>query len=141
MQLTLHTDIGLRVLIYMGGQSNDIKSTVAGLAELFNVSKNHMVKIVNELGKAGYLKTVRGKGGGIYLAKKPQDINIAAVVKNLEKITEVVDCKKNNCPFLGNCKLKLLLNQATEAFFEHLEQCSLVDVMADQATLDRLQIK
>ncbi len=138
MQLTVHTDISLRVLMYMGGKAKDSRLTIARLAEVFQVPKNHMIKIVNKLGKKGYLSNVRGKGGGVYLGKPPQEINISEVIRYMESNIEIVDCQKNACPFIGHCKLKCILNQATHLFFEHISQYTLADILVDQNVLDQL---
>jgi len=135
MQLTLYTDISLRVLLHFASSTPPQTLTIGALAELFAVSKNHMVKIVNKLGKAGYLHNVRGKGGGISLDRDPKDINIADVIYLMENSTEVVDCEKNRCHFIGHCKLKQVLNQATDAFFSHLNQHTLADLVIDQTQL------
>ncbi len=131
MQLTLQTDISLRILILMGGQGLDRRYTITELADFFHVSRNHMVKIVNKLGKESYLLNVRGKGGGIYLAKKPKDINIAEVIRTMENNTEIIDCQKHQCIFTGNCKLKGIINQASVLFFEHISQYTLADILID----------
>jgi len=94
-----------------------------------------MIKIISKLGKKGYLTNVRGKGGGVYLGKAPQEINISEVIRYMENKTEVVDCEKNACPFVGHCKLKCILNQATDLFFGHIAQYTLADILVDQNVL------
>ncbi|MDQ7016337.1 MAG: Rrf2 family transcriptional regulator [Gammaproteobacteria bacterium] len=136
MQLTLYTDISLRVLLHLAKEQSDIPFTIGYLAELFAVSRNHMVKIVNKLGKGGYLNNVRGKGGGIYLGRPAEEINIAEVVLLMENNTEVVNCEKNRCHFIGNCKLKTILNQATDAFFSHLRQHTLADLISNETNVN-----
>ena len=140
MQLTLYTDISLRVLLFLASQDRSVKYTIANLSEIINTPKNHLVKIVNQLGKNGYLLTVRGKGGGIYLGMDARDINIAEVIKAMEKNTEIVDCNKNTCPMIGACKLKGILNQATQSFFDSIGQYSLVDVIMEPKVLERMSI-
>ncbi len=135
MQLTLYTDISLRVLLHFASTTPSQSLTIGTLADEFSVSKHHMVKIVNQLGKAGYLHNLRGKGGGVSLGRDPAEINIAELILLMENNTEVVDCEKNRCHFIGHCKLKLVLNSATDAFFSHLNQYTLADLISNESTV------
>ena len=84
MRLTLHTDYSLRVLMFAALKGEGL-STIAEIAEHFEISRTHLMKVVNDLGRAGYLDTVRGKKGGFRLAKKPHQIKVGAVVRDLEE--------------------------------------------------------
>ncbi|RKJ45379.1 Rrf2 family transcriptional regulator, partial [Butyricicoccus sp. 1XD8-22] len=81
MRLTLYTDYSLRVLLYLGIKGNEQLSTIQEIADNYNISKNHLMKVTYELGQLGYIETIRGRGGGIRLAMNPNDINIGQVVR------------------------------------------------------------
>ncbi len=91
MRLTTFTDYTIRVLIYMGIHPDEL-STVAELAERYDISRNHLTKVIHYLGQRGYIETMRGKGGGIRLAARPGDINIGDLVRDTEKSSQLVEC-------------------------------------------------
>ena len=91
MRLTLWTDYALRTLIYVGAKGGRL-STIAEIAESFDVSKTHLMKVVNRLGQQGYIETVRGKGGGIRLGRPPAEIRVGAVVRETEEDLAVMGC-------------------------------------------------
>ena len=91
MRLTLWTDYALRTLIYVGAKGGRL-STIAEIAESFDISKTHLMKVVNRLGQQGYIETVRGKGGGIRLARSPAEIRVGAVVRETEEDLAVMGC-------------------------------------------------
>ena len=91
MRLTLHTDYALRVLIQAG--LNDGKlTTIKEIAQTFDISKAHLMKVVNDLSQKGYLDTVRGHNGGVRLLREPEDINIGQVVRDTEQQLDVIGC-------------------------------------------------
>ena len=90
MYLTQHTDYGLRVLVYTA-INDDTLVNISTIAETYNISKSHLMKVVTSLVKGGFLVSVRGKGGGLRLADNPENINIGAVVRHLEPM-QVVEC-------------------------------------------------
>jgi len=128
MQLTKHTDFSLRVLIFLSLQDNNSLVTIDDVAKHFNILKNHLTKVVHQLAKLGYIKSVRGKNGGICLAHSPDRMNLGEIVKAVENNIEVVNCKKPICPLSNHCELKGILNEAQHAFFEILEKYSLADI-------------
>lgn len=128
MQLTRHTDFSLRVLIFLSLQEKDTLVTIDDIASHFNIARNHLTKIVHRLGRYGYVKTVRGKNGGICLASSPDKINLGKIVKDTEANTEVVNCQEPVCPLNSYCTLKRVLNEAQQAFFSTLEQYTLADI-------------
>lgn len=138
MKLSLHTDIGLRVLVYLASHAQGKKFNIANLTLTFNVSRHHLVKIINKLGKHDYLHNVRGKGGGVYLAKQPNEINLADICLLLEHDATIIDCSTKNCPFMGNCKLKAALDQAENHFFDYLRQYNLNDLLIEKNVLPPL---
>lgn len=130
MQLTLHTDYSLRVLMYLA-QKND-KATIREIAEFHGISRNHLVKVVHQLGKLGYLKTLKGSEGGLLLAARPETIGIADVVQNVEphfKLVECFDMKTNTCPIATGCVLAGVIGQAQSAFLNALSRYTLADLV------------
>lgn len=128
MQLTQYTDFSLRLLIFLTLQDDNTLVTIDDVATHFQIRKNHLTKVVHQLAKQGYVKTVRGKNGGICLAKRPEQINLSDIVQAMENTIEVVNCQKPVCPLVGNCDLKGILNEARDAFFTKLSQYTLADI-------------
>lgn len=138
MQLSLHSDYACRVLIYLALVRNDERVSIEDVAEAFQVSKNHLVKIVHLLGKLGYVETTRGRGGGIKLAKNPEEIAIGKVVRKTEPHFDVVECLNrdtNTCPIVGPCGLKPWLAKAMTAFLATLDEVTLADVVRNRKGL------
>ena len=137
MYLTQHTDYGLRVLVYTA-INDDTLVNIGTIAETYNISKSHLMKVVTSLVKGGFLVSVRGKGGGLRLADVPEKINIGAVVRHLEPM-QVVECMgdNNECLITPSCRLTGIITGAIKAFFNHLDQYSLQDLL-DKPTYDIL---
>ena len=137
MYLTQHTDYGLRVLVYTA-INDDTLVNIGTIAETYNISKSHLMKVVTSLVKGGFLVSVRGKGGGLRLADNPENINIGAVVRHLEPM-QVVECMgdNNECLITPSCRLTGIITGAIKAFFNHLDQYSLQDLL-DKPTYDIL---
>ena len=129
MYLTQHTDYGLRVLVYTA-INDDTLVNIGTIAETYNISKSHLMKVVTSLVKGGFLVSVRGKGGGLRLADNPENINIGAVVRHLEPM-QVVECMgdNNECLITPSCRLTGIITGAIKAFFNHLDQYSLQDLL------------
>lgn len=140
MQLTLQTDFSLRTLIYLGLQPAGQLSTVTEVAEAFHIPRNHLVKIAHRLGKEGFIDTVRGKNGGIRLARPTAEINIGELVRCIEPTLNPVDCRKPDgpCVILPSCRLKGVLNEASLAFVRVLESYTLADIVAEPEQLLKL---
>jgi len=139
MRLTLHTDFALRVLIQVG--LNDGKlTTIKDIAQTFDISKAHLMKVVNDLSQKGYLDTVRGRGGGIRLMRAPREINIGQVVRDTESQLDVIGCleHKGYCPIERVCVLRGALRNATEAFLAVLDAHTLADLITPQRVLSSL---
>ena len=117
MRLTLWTDYALRTLIYVGAKGGRL-STIAEVAESFDISKTHLMKVVNRLRRQGYIETIRGRGGGIRLARSPAEIRVGAVVRETEDDLAVMGClaEAGFCPIEGCCVLRRALREATLAF-------------------------
>ena len=139
MRLTLHTDYALRVLIQAG--LNDGKlTTIKDIAQTFDISKAHLMKVVNDLGQKGYLDTVRGRNGGIRLMGEPRNINIGQVVRDTENQLDVIGCleHKGYCPIERVCVLRCALRNATEAFLAVLDAHTLADLIKPPRVLSSL---
>ena len=125
MRLTLYTDYSLRVLIFLAAKPQGELSTVAEISESFTISKNHLTKVVHELGKAGFIETVRGRGGGIRLKVLPEHINVGSVVRKTEDDFQLVECfnrESNQCVLAPVCQLKGVLKEALQAYLSVLER-------------------
>lgn len=132
MQFTRHTDYALRVLIYLGQHPQD-QVTVRVVSDYFNVSYNHLVKVAHHLSSGGLVVSSKGRGGGIQLAKSPQDIRLGEVVRMTESM-ELVECQRPHaqqvCPIEGWCALQGILEQASEGFIGMLDAHTLADLLA-----------
>ena len=140
MHLTAFTDYSLRVLIFVAAQP-DGRATIAEVAGVFDISENHLTKVVHFLGKAGFLANVRGRGGGLRLARLAADINIGAVVRMAEgaaKPAECFDPATNTCIISRVCRLRGVLNEAVDAFYATLDRYSLADLVANRKPLARV---
>ena len=130
MRLTSFTDYGLRMLMRLASAPNRAFST-ADLAEEFQLSRNHLIKIMQKLGRAGLVQTRRGGGGGAILAHAPEEIRLGDVVRVLEEGQALVECFQPNggdCTINGCCRLKTRLRVAEIAFIENLNRSTLADV-------------
>lgn len=135
MQLTRYTDYSLRVLLYLAACERGQRVTVADIAERFEIARNHLIKVVNRLGQLGYVKTIRGKGGGITLGREASDIGIGAVVRDMENNLTLIDCNAPPCPLRSNCQLKGILNRAGRAFLAVLDEYTLADLAREPEPL------
>lgn len=132
MQLTRFTDLGLRLLMYLGSARPDEGPpvTIGEVAERFGVSHHHLVKVANLLAHAGWVTATRGKGGGLRLARPAGEIRVGAVVRELEGGHALIDCAEPPCTLRGACRLKGVLDGAQQAFFAALDAYTLADVVA-----------
>lgn len=131
MQLTSHTDYGLRVLMVLGAAA-PLKVRTAEIGEMFDISEHHLVKIIQNLARHGYVETMRGKAGGVRLARCASDINIGQVVREMEAELGVVPCLQREgaeCFITPVCGLKVALAQATLAFLSHLDTVTLKQLL------------
>ena len=115
MQLTLFTDYALRTLTYLALQPESRLSTITEVAEKFGISRNHVVKIVHQLGVKGYIETVRGKHGGIRLARTSSEINLRDVVSDMENVSCLLDCQREGCLLTSGCRFQAILRKAMRA--------------------------
>jgi Rrf2 family nitric oxide-sensitive transcriptional repressor len=127
MRLTRYTDYAMRVLLHLAARDDDDLSSIGEIAGLYKISQNHLMKVVQDLGKAGFVRTVRGRGGGIALARPADQIVIGQVVRQTEEGFQLVDC--TNCVIAPACTLPRALNEATAAFIAVLDKYSLEDLL------------
>ncbi len=131
MNITRFTDYSLRVLIYLAIDNKE-SITIKEVAERYQISKNHLMKVVQELNAKGYLIATRGKNGGIRLGREAGDINIGELVRSIEQGSTLVECfgSDNRCVITPACQLKRMFAEAMEQFFLSLEQYSLQDLVS-----------
>lgn len=140
MKLTRHTDYALRVLMQVGLNDGDLVR-ITDIAESFGISRNHLTKIVHQLGAGGYLETLQGRRGGVRLARSPDQILIGEVVRDFEEGLELVECfdpDRCACRIAPACVLKVRLNDALEAFLEVLDRTTLADLLKTRRRLRTL---
>ena len=140
MRLTVYTDYALRVLMHVGLKEPNV-TTITEISESYNISRNHLMKVVHQLGILGYLENVRGKGGGVRLAQPPGQINIGAVIRQVENDMALVQCfdtRTPRCRIEPACVLKPILGEALGAFFSVVDRYTLEDLIAPQRRLKRL---
>lgn len=130
MRLTDYTDYSLRALIYVAAHPDELV-TIQQIADAFSIPKNHLVKIVQHLGQAGYLQTLRGRGGGIRLGRAATEINIGEVIRTMEPDFGLVECFRQQSLCLLNqaCGLRGMLGEALQAYFNVLDQYTLQDLI------------
>ena len=136
MKLTRFTDYSLRVLIYLG-LKNDGRVTIKEISDAYNISRNHLMKVVSLLTRMGYVDARRGPGGGIALARSASDIVIADVVRDMEDDMNLVECfcEEGSCIIKPVCQLKSVLGQALTAYLDTLEGYTLSDLLRPKTKL------
>ncbi len=135
MRLSRHTDYALRVLIHLAA-APDRLSSIAEIARAYDISQNHLMKVVNQLARADLVKTVRGRGGGIALARPAEDIIIGTVVRLTEPDHNLADC--GTCLIAPACGLISPLDEALRAFLAVLDRYSVADAAARKRDLANL---
>jgi Rrf2 family nitric oxide-sensitive transcriptional repressor len=130
VRLTNMTDYAMRLLIFVA-QQPDRLCTIAEIAHSYDISEAHLMKITHQLGLAGWIETVRGKGGGMRLARAPEDIVLGDVVRSTEPDLCIVECfaSGGSCMLTGNCKLTGVLDGALRSFMAHLDAHTLADIL------------
>lgn len=135
MRLTRYTDYAMRVLLYLGAQPEKVCS-ISEIARAYGISQNHLMKVAHDLGKAGYIEGVRGRSGGIRLAKPADQINVGDVVRQTEEGFELVEC--GTCVIAPACGLTGALDEALAAFMAVLDHYTLADLLKKRSKLMRL---
>ncbi len=140
MRLTSFTDYSLRVLIYLAAVP-DRRATIAEIAEAFSASQNHLMKVVHFLGQQGWLANVRGKGGGLQLGMAANQIVVGQVVRASEGADLPAECfsaEPDNCTIARVCRLRAVLKEAVDAFYNVLDDYTLDDLVHNRATLAKV---
>lgn len=138
MRLTKHTDYAFRVLIYLASMPEDRLSTVQEIAEKFDVSRSHIMKIVHKLAGANIIHASRGQNGGLKLGQPKEAIDLRAVIELMEATLAPVNCDDPVCIIKRNCVLKNILFEAQQQFLEHVEQYTLADLAEPTVSIVRL---
>ncbi|MGL5007560.1 MAG: nitric oxide-sensing transcriptional repressor NsrR [Plesiomonas sp.] len=137
MQLTSFTDYGLRALIYMALLPEGQLTNISEVTQVYGVSRNHMVKIINQLSHMGVVEAVRGKKGGIRLGRPAAQICVGDVVRGLEPM-QLVNCSHEFCHITPACRLKQILADAVSAFLAELDKYTLADLISQNLPLRQL---
>jgi len=140
MQLTQFTDYSLRTLIYLARLPEPGMATISEIAEHYQISRNHLVKVANTLANEGFIMTSRGKGGGIKLARPAHMIGIGEVVRLTEPHMNLVECfevKTSHCRIIRGCFLKAILYEARRAFLGILDKYTLADAASLGLDVDK----
>lgn len=137
MRLTSYTNFAMRSLQLAALKAPDL-IRVDDVVRIHGLSRPHIVKIVHELGQAGYISTLRGRGGGFRLARPAEEIIVGDVVRLTEGPMDLVECfnpASNTCPLIGICKLSRALQDATRAFMAVLDDLTLADIASNRSDL------
>lgn len=141
MRLTFHTDYALRLLMLLALEPANLH-TIGAVARRYGISRNHLVKVAQTLTKTGFIESLRGRGGGLRLARTPETINLGAVVRATEDSFALVECfdrERNNCVVASACGLRGPLEKALDAFLAVLDSYSLRDLIENPATSRRMR--
>ena len=134
MRLTLHTDYALRVLVHVGLRDGELV-TINDIADSYQISKNHLTKVVHQLGRAGYLETVRGKYGGVRLMMDPQAICLGDFIRQTEEdfaLARCLDdneCQADQCRISSSCLARVAYGKGLKAFFTELNRVTIGDMI------------
>jgi len=140
MQLTLHTDYALRVLIYLAQKDGEL-ATISEITDFYRISRNHLVKVVHHLAQEDFIHTTRGKHGGMRLARAANLIPIGEVVRRMEPGFDLVECFSDDnrpCTVISICALKGVLQRAVSEFLSLLDQFTVADAVAQNQTTEQI---
>ncbi len=135
MKLTKYTDYAMRLMIYLGSRPSGL-SSIREISDTFSVSQNHMMKVVQDLANAQFLVSVRGRNGGIRLARPANEINLGALLRHAEGLTGLIDCE--GCRIAPACTLPIVLSEATAAFVAVFDKYTLADLVGRRSALGTL---
>lgn len=140
MRLTTYSDFSLRLLMYLAARPDRL-STIEEVARAYGISVNHLMKVAHQLGQAGYLETVRGRGGGMRLGQPAAEIVLGDVLRHTEPDMDIVPCfqpDNEDCPLRRACALKIALQRARQAFLDVLDGYTIGDLVTVPGTLRSL---
>lgn len=133
MRFTRYTDYSFRVLMYLAIKPAGELSTIKEIAGRYGISESHLMKVVHQLGRHGFVNTVRGRQGGLALAREPGEINLGDVVRQCEEDLDLVECfndETNRCAISPVCALAGVIDEALEAFLAVFDNYTLADILA-----------
>lgn len=131
MKLTTFTDYSLRTLMYLASNPEHL-SSVKEISEHYDISRNHLVKVVHRLAQLGHIETSKGKGGGIKISDQVIQLRLGDLIQQLEPHMHIVECfdqKTNTCKITNSCQLKHYLFEANQSFINTLNQYTLADTI------------
>ncbi|QFT71726.1 Rrf2 family transcriptional regulator [Ruegeria sp. THAF33] len=140
MRITKRTNIAVRLLMYCAAHPDRLV-TKSEIAEVCNISENHLAQVINQLSQLNYLSTQRGRNGGMSLARPADQIRIGAVFRHVEGALPLAECfadADNTCPLTDACRLRLALQDAAEVFYASLDDVTLDALVCDNDPLLRL---
>ncbi len=140
MRLTTYSDYAFRALIYLAVRGDE-PCTIQEMADHYGISRNHLMKVVQQLGQLGYVETTRGRGGGIRLGRAPAAINLGEVVRHTEDDMTIVECfdpANDRCAISRACRLRGVLGEALAAWLAVLDRYTLADLVENERALVRL---
>ena len=140
MRLTTYTDFAFRTLIFVALRKEE-GCTIQELAEHYGISRNHLMKVVQQLGQLGFVETTRGRGGGIRLGKPAEEIRLADVVRATEDDMDIVECfnpAEDRCVISRVCRLRGILGEAMTAWMNVLDHYTLADLVDNERALARV---
>lgn len=131
MRLTRYTDYSLRTLIYLGLREPQ-QSSIAEIARAYGISESHLTKVVHQLGRSGFIRTTRGRGGGLRLGRTAAEITVGSVVRQTEEDLALVECFAGGaCAITAPCRLRRVLGEALAAFLAVVDHYTLADLIGD----------
>jgi Rrf2 family transcriptional regulator, nitric oxide-sensitive transcriptional repressor len=131
MQLTMFTDYALRSLMFIASHPDRLTS-VREISEHYNISRNHLVKVIHKLALLEYITTTKGKGGGLAMAISPEQLRLGDLIQELEPNLHLVECfdkETNTCRIINTCRLKHCLMEANAAFIQTLNKYTLANII------------
>ena len=140
MRLTIRTNLAMRVLMTCAVNPGT-SITKSEIAERCNASKNHLGQVIRQLARLGYIRAMRGRNGGMYLAMPAEEIRVGSVFRLFESDLPFAECfdeKENNCPLIESCWLKPALKKAVESFYQSLDEIKLSDLVDGNADLETM---
>ncbi len=142
MRLSNFSDYSLRTLIYLGNQRDKL-CNISEIADFYSISENHLMKVVHQLGMLGFIKTVRGKGGGISLGMEPKEINVGDVIRKMEAELALAECftKDSQCRINDVCSLRAIFDEALDSLLAVLDRYTLADITKKPANVIRFYNK
>lgn len=126
-------------MIYLGLKQNEL-STIAEIARAYDISENHLMKVVHKLGQLGYIDTVRGKGGGMRLARAPEQLNIGEILRHTEGQTGLLPCVdgQSDCCIQPACNFISILSEVQAAIFGVFDRYTLADLLTHKSSLSKI---